>query len=158
MPARLVRSTRTVAFLMLALGIASAVAGAAPPAEPSGAGARAPIEWKPAAPPIPWGRVIGGTSAVIALICGGVYLLKRFGGGGLPGRGGYLEVIESRPAGRNVQLLLVKVGRRVLLLASCGGSVARIAELSEDELPSDDAPGTTEGFRALLQRLTGAAR
>jgi flagellar biogenesis protein FliO len=98
-----------------------------------------------------------GTAAVVALICAGVYALKKLNHGAPLNRGRYLEVLEARPVGRNVQLILVRVAGRILLLAYGGESVTPVAELSEEELPKSSAPaGGLEGFKALFKRLTGA--
>lgn len=124
---------------------------------PSHASAR-PGPWNTNTPAIPWGRLLSGTLIVVALICGGVFALKRLNGGAPLNRGRYMEVLEARPVGRNVQLILVKVAGRVLLLAFGGDSVTPVAELSEDELPQAQAHAAgLEGFRSLLRKLTGTA-
>lgn len=115
--------------------------------------------WGGNMPAVPWGRLVCGTIAVVALICVGVYVLKRLNGGAPLSRGRYLELLESRPLGRNVQLFLVRVAGKVVLLASGGGSVTQVAELGEDELPELSAvspPDGLETFRNLFRKLAGA--
>jgi flagellar biogenesis protein FliO len=110
-------------------------------------------------PLIPWRRLVCGTIAVVALICVGVYVLKKLNGGAPLTRGRYLELLESRPVGRNVQLFLVRVAGKVVLLASGGGSVTQVAELAEEELPelsTASPPEGLEAFRNLFRKLAGA--
>ena len=123
----------------------------------------------PAGPPpmqftagdLPWGRVVCGTMIVIGLICLGVFLLKRFGGGVLTGRGRYMELLEVRPVARGVNLFLVRVAGRVVLLGASGDHVTQLSEFPEEELPRLDAEKQQvglEGFKSLLSKLAGASR
>jgi flagellar biogenesis protein FliO len=117
-------------------------------------------DWDSEVPAIPWKRLAYGTAAVVALICIGVYALKKLSGGRLGG-GRYIRVMEARPLGRNVQLFVVKVGGRVLVLAYGGETVSRVAELTEEELPESQASeglAAQGGFGALLSRIAGEAR
>ena len=112
---------------------------------------------KATSPAVPWGRLAGGTALVVGLICAGVYALKKLNGGAPLNKGRYMEVLEARPVGRNVQLILVKVAGRVLLLAYGGEGVTPVAELSEEELPRlAGGPAGLEGFKSLIKKLTGA--
>jgi flagellar biogenesis protein FliO len=117
-----------------------------------------PFPWDHESVRIPWGRLVAGTAAVSGLICLGVWMLKKLNRGGAFGRGRYLELLEARPVGRDVQLFLVRVAGRVVLLASGRSTVSRLAEFREDELPERDLAGPEglEGFRALLQKVMGA--
>lgn len=161
-------AARCVALLSLTLML-SAPAALAQPApgvvgaqasEPAAAAGRAeelPL-WDYGTPKVPWGRLVSGTLLVCALICIGVYVLKKLNGGAPLHRGRYLELLEARPVGRNVQLFLVRVAGRVVLLASGGGTVTRVAELDEEELPqpADAASGGADTFRVMLRKLVGA--
>ncbi len=114
----------------------------------------------PQQPPmdLPWGRVVWGTLVVVGVICLGVYLLKRVGGGTLVGRGRYMELLEVRPVMRGVNLFLVRVAGRVVLLGSTGQQVTQLTEFPEDELPvleEPERPVGLEGFRALLGKIGG---
>lgn len=165
-------ATRFFFKVLLLVVLATPVLFAGPAAGPSPAAAAAPVDaaawtkaggtsrlpgWTANAPAVPWTRVAYGTAAVVALICVGVYVLKKLNHGAPLNRGRYLEVLEARPVGRNVQLILVRVAGRILLLAYGGESVTPVAELSEEELPKSSSPaGGLEGFKALLKRLTGA--
>ncbi len=107
---------------------------------------------------VPWGRVVSSTLFVVALICVGVYVLKRLSGGALAG-GRYMQVMECRQVGRKTELMLVKVAGRVVLLSSSGENVTRLAEFDECELPESEPVKSSEGvqgFRLLLHRLAGA--
>ena len=110
---------------------------------------------------LPWGRVVCGTMIVIGLICLGVFLLKKMGGGVLTARGRYMELLEVKPVARGVNLFLVRVAGRVVLLGSSGNNVTQLSEFSEDDLPQPDAEKAhvgLEGFKTLLTRLAGASR
>lgn len=109
-----------------------------------------------APPPIPWQRLLYGTTAVAGLICLGVFALKKFGGGAVFGRGHYMHVLETRLVGRKVQLFLVKIAGRVVLLASNGENVTSVAEFGEDEFPLEEPAmqqHVENGFRTLLKNL-----
>jgi len=158
---RRAREVALVAVLVLLLGSTASAAGAPSPQEEGRPaflrpGREAP-QWP--APPvaIPWGRVVAGTAGVTALICFGVFLLKRLGGAPLT-RGKHLELLEARPIGRNVQLFLVRVAGKVVLLAATGGNVTAVAELAEDDLPEPacEPAGELAGFKDLVRRLRGA--
>lgn len=108
---------------------------------------------------LPWGRVVWGTLVVIGIICLGVYLLKKVGGGALVGRGRYMQLLEVRPVMRGVNLFLVRVAGRVVLLGSTGQQVTQLTEFPDDELPVLEEPERAvglEGFRALLSKIGGA--
>ena len=103
-----------------------------------------------------WGRLLYGTTAVAGLICLGVFVLKKLGGGAMFGRGRYMDVLETRIVGRKVQLFLVKIAGRVVLLASNGENITSIAEFAEDELPLGEPvrqQRVENGFRSLLKSL-----
>jgi flagellar biogenesis protein FliO len=107
-------------------------------------------------PEVPWGRLVYGTTAVVGLICLGVYVLKKLGGGAAFGRGRYMDVLETRIIGRGMQLLLVRVAGRVVLLAASGETVTRVAEFKEEDLPAVQTEGEElepDRFRNLLENL-----
>lgn len=166
-------SDRAARPVVVALVCALALFGASVRAEPVEGLAAAPQNqglarpdgaprmrsWDYGRPDVPWGRLVTGTVAVVALICVGVYLLKKLNGGAPLTKGRYLEVLENRPVGRNVQLILVRVAGRVLLLAFGGENVTPVAEMSEAELPQATAqPAGFDGFKSLIRKLAGAER
>ena len=68
--------------------------------------------------------------------------------------------------GRKVQLVLVRVAGRLVLLASSGENVTRLAEFDEAELPQPEQAPVEERtarplgqarFKALLAKFAGAA-
>ena len=145
--------TKRTQFLLLACGMLLPVvaygAAAVPP----------PMQFT--ARDLPWGRVVCGTMIVVGLICLGVFLLKKLGGGVLTGRGRYMELLEMRPVARGVNLFLVRVAGRVVLLGSSGEHVTQLTEFPEEELPGPDAVKQQvglDGFKSLLSRLAGASR
>jgi flagellar biogenesis protein FliO len=108
---------------------------------------------------IPWMRVLGATCFVVGLTCVGVYVVKKLDRKGLLRRGQHMDLVEARMVGRKLQLYLVRVGDRVIMLASAGDTVTRVAEFGEDELPKlDAAPRVAErsGFRSVFSNLLGA--
>ena len=152
-----------------ALACACAQAALADPVAPAGSGLLATDQADAASPmpawsysqqlEIPWAQIASGTLLVSALACLAVWLLKKFNGRSPLSRGHYLDVLEARSVGRNVQLLLVRAAGKVVLIAVGGGSVACVAEFAADELPDlDTAPAGhgLEGFRCLFKRLAGA--
>jgi flagellar biogenesis protein FliO len=105
---------------------------------------------------IPWGRLLYGTTVVVALVCFGVYALKWLNGGAPLGRGRYMEVLEARPIGQKVQLFLVKVAGHVVMIACRGETVTKVAEFGEDDLPEPE-PATpkraTQRFKSVLRHF-----
>lgn len=143
---------RTFCLLLACAALLPAAAYAAPTGQP-------PVQFTTG--DLPWGRVICGTMIVVGLICLGVFLLKKMGGGVLTARGRYMELLEVRPVARGVNLFLVRVAGRVVLLGSSGEHVTQLTEFPEDQLPSFDTEKEhvgLEGFRSLLSRLAGASR
>jgi flagellar biogenesis protein FliO len=150
---------RAIAALTTGLSLLCPALASAEALSPAVGGARTPPPMNLAPPDLPWGRVVWGTLVVVGLICLGVYLLKRVGGGALSGRGRYMEVLEVRPVMRGVNLFLVRVAGRVVLFGSTGQQVTQLSEFAEGELPTVVAPVRPvglEGFRALLSKLGGA--
>jgi flagellar biogenesis protein FliO len=155
------RAKRTVLLpclallLMLAISADAWAAQGERPEAPPGVAAFGPL---PAPPSVPWWRLLWGTGVVVGLMCLGVLAAKKLNGGLPLNRGRHMEVLEVRPAGRKVQLLLVRVGDRVILFACCGSSVTRLAELAADELPelgSPEAQAQPLSFRSLFRKLAG---
>ena len=157
------RGAVVLAVALLACWLApAALAGSSVPDGSGGAVSESPMSaWSYSQPDIPWAQVVSGTLLVSALACVAIWLLKRLGGRSPLSRGRYLDVLEARSVGRNVQLLLVRAAGKVVLLAVGGGNVACVAEFAADELPDLEAAsagGGVEGFRTLLKRFAGAAQ
>ncbi len=108
---------------------------------------------------IPWIRVIGATGFVVGLTCLGVYAVKKLDRKGLLRKGQYMDLLEARMVGRKLQLYLVRVGDRVVMLASTGDNVSRVAEFAHEELPGPETADETAepaGFKSMFTRLLGA--
>ncbi len=90
---------------------------------------------------IPWMRIMYGIGTVLVLICIGVYVLKRFAGSSL-GSGQFLDVQEVVPVGRNLRLIVIEMGDKVLLVASTEENVTKIGEYSREDVP---IPAESEG-------------
>ena len=69
-----------------------------------------------------------------------------------------LEVLEQVAMGKDQRLMLVRVGQRVLILASTPGGITNLGELSEEEAaklrpPEGESPRLSDGFAQTLRRV-----
>lgn len=87
-------------------------------------------------------EVIRLTLAIIAVAAALLIfkvILKRFSAAGLGARGtgarpsGVVEILARFPVGRGQQLLLIKLGRRIVLAHQAGSSMTTISEVTEPE-------------------------
>jgi flagellar biogenesis protein FliO len=143
-----------VVFVLVLLPCATALAAPADPVD----GPPQEWDWNYGSAGVPWARVIGGTTLVVGLVCVGVYLVKKLGGGALLRKGRYMELLETRVVGRRLQLFLVRVAGRIVLIASSGDHVTQVAEFPEGELADLQPAGqatAAEGFRGLFKKLAG---
>lgn len=87
---------------------------------------------------------------VVGLVYGAVLLLRRLQGGApLRGGDGAIEILDSRALGPDRAVHLVRIGSRVLLIGATGGSMAKLAELSPDDIAAQGAGSeTTDGESA----------
>ncbi len=101
---------------------------------------------------VPWERMVIGLFFVIILVCVGVYLLKKFGGARF-GHGRYMSVLETVPLSGQQNLSLVKIGDRIILLATDKEHVEKVAEFDADDLPEPkEGDAASEGrFEGILQ-------
>ena len=109
---------------------------------------------------VPWARMLTGLLAVVAVICLGVFALKKLNGGAALHRGRHLDVLEARPLGGRMHLYLVRVAGRVVLIAAQGDHATPVTEFAEEELPAPgaDAPEAgLAGFKGLLKKLVTPA-
>jgi flagellar biogenesis protein FliO len=95
------------------------------------------LEQPPGDVEIPWMRVMYGIGTVLVLICIGVYVLKRFAGSSL-GSGQFLDVQEVVPVDRNLRLIVIEMGDKVLLVASTEENVTKIGEYPREDVPIPD--------------------
>lgn len=80
-------------------------------------------------------RTAGALAVVIGVLLIGYMLVRRMGGplasGGRPG--GVLEILARYPIGRRQHLVLLKMGRRILLLHQHGTELSTLADVSDPD-------------------------
>jgi flagellar protein FliO/FliZ len=126
---------------------ASAVRAAATPAllaPPAAAPAHAPEG--PSFAPMGWSLV-----AVLALMAGLLWLLRRAGLAPRAGGAGPLRLVGQLSLGPRERIVIVEAGERWLLLGVGAGGVSRLASLAKGEAPA--ATLAPANFGALLERL-----
>lgn len=108
-----------------------------------------------------------GLLAAVLLVLAGAWLFTRWAGknlgGGFAGLGGggRIEVLDRSNLDRDRSILLVRAGRRYLLLGTAPGGVTLLAELTQEEGENWKPPAASGGpegreppeFLALLRRL-----
>ncbi|MHC5024642.1 MAG: FliO/MopB family protein [Planctomycetota bacterium] len=108
-------------------------------------------------------RVGGSLLAVIGLIVLTCVMMRRRTGGSMSGGGrpsGVLEVLARYPVGRGQSMVLLKLGRRVLLMHQAGQAMTTLSEIHDRDEVADllgrleaGAGGRASGwFRTLLRR------
>jgi hypothetical protein len=80
-----------------------------------------------------WARTLGALALVVVLIFVARIMLKRFGPVSGPRRRQVLDVLARSPVSSRHQLLLVKVGRRVLLVGQGPASLTTLSEVTDPE-------------------------
>lgn len=96
-------------------------------------------------------QMLTGLGAVLAVMLGSVWLLKKMTGHRQALRG--LRVIGASPVGPRERIVLVDIGPRVLVLGVTASSITRLDSLAPEELPQ---PATPPAAQAGLP-LTGFA-
>ena len=83
-------------------------------------------------------RVLGALTIVLALIFALRWVLRRTAQPGtVPGATNVVQVLTRSPVSPRQQLLLVRVGRRLLVVADCNGQLNALSEISDaDEVAS----------------------
>lgn len=98
-------------------------------------------------------------AAVVALIVGLSWVLKRIAGPGLAGRrASLINLIATFPLGEKRFLAIIKVGRRHLLLGVAAESIEVLTELSEEDVAEEDLPVSDDdgkSFKSVFQRFLG---
>jgi flagellar biogenesis protein FliO len=83
-------------------------------------------EWKA------WLQMLLALAVVVAMIFGLRWLLKRLSGGTMGGgRAGVLEVVARTGVTTKQELMLVRLGERLVLLGRSPGAMARLAEVTD---------------------------
>ena len=95
---------------------------------------RAEAEPQPAAPGFDFARVAGALAIVLTLIFALRWLLKRsMHGAGMPGATNAVQVLTRSPVSPRQQVLLVRVGRRLLVVSDCNGQLSPLSEITDPD-------------------------
>ena len=102
-------------------------------------------------------QTLGALAIVVALIFLARLLLRRAGGQTRPsGGGGPVEILTRKPAGPKQQLMLVRLGERLILVGAGPGGFAALSEVTDPreverlmQSAAEDRRGT---FAGLLRR------
>ena len=91
------------------------------------------INAEPQGPWARWGRTLAALAVVVVLILAARIMLKRFGPVSGPRRREVLDVLARATVSSRHQLLLVRVGRRVVLVGQSPSSLAALSEVTDAE-------------------------
>jgi len=103
-----------------------------------------------------WLRTLGALAVVAGLIFAARWFLRRWGASGPAGRAGPMEVLARASVAPRQQLLLVRLGKRLVLIGAGGGTMSTLAEVSDqaevDELMRSVRAAKGASFAGLLTR------
>ena len=105
------------------------------------------IEGAPQGPWAQWGRTLVALAVVVVLIFVARIMLRRFGPVSGPRRPEVLDVLARTTVSSRHQLLLVRVGRRVVLVGQGPSSLTTLSEVTD-----------TDEAAALIEAVGGAGR
>jgi flagellar biogenesis protein FliO len=89
---------------------------------------------QPTVPGFDLPKVAGALALVLALIFTLRWLLRRsMNAAGLPGATHAVQVLTRSPVSPRQQVLLVRVGRRLLVVADCNGQLNSLSEISDPD-------------------------
>lgn len=95
-----------------------------------------------------WLESLGALAAVLGLILGLRWLLKRYGGrGGVGGSARVMEVLARTPVTARQQMVLVRVGKRLLVVGAGAEGLSSLASI-EDPQEISDLLGAVEQAKA----------
>lgn len=97
-------------------------------------------------------QMLLGLGATLALLVGGLYLLKRLQGT-RASQPGALRVIGATAVGPREKVVLVAVGKQVLVLGVAPGRISALHTLDADEVPSAPTPVSMPGAGEFASRL-----
>lgn len=110
-------------------------------------------------------RTLGGLAVVLGLLFGMFLLVRRFGGpmAGAKRPSGVLEIMARYPLGRRQHLVILKMGRRVLLLHQTGSEMRTLSDVHDpnevaDLLSRIEAGSRDSRFSDALERESTAYR
>lgn len=100
-------------------------------------------------------QVILASVTVVALACLSLRLLRNFMGARTGS--GNLEVLEAVSVGRRAQLVLVRIGRRYVVLGVSEAAIVRVAEMDDEvsQILARERPREGGGWLTVLNRFTG---
>ncbi len=103
-----------------------------------------------------WLRTLGALAVVAGLILAVRWFLRRWGASGPAGQAGPMEVLARASVAPRQQLLLVRLGKRLVLIGASGGAMTTLAEVSDqaevDELMRSVKAAHGAGLAGLLMR------
>jgi len=103
-----------------------------------------------------WLRTLGALAVVAGLIFAARWFLRRWGASGPAGQAGPMEVLARASVAPRQQLLLVRLGKRLVLIGAGGGTMSTLAEVSDqaevDELMRSVKAAKGASFAGLLTR------
>ena len=113
-----------------------------------------------------WWRMVAALALVLGLILALRWLLRRLGGGrGSPGASGEVELLSRTPLSARHSVLLVRVGKRVLVVGVGGDNLRTLTEIEEPEQVSQllgatrrtagGSPSGGSGFTRALSNWRG---
>jgi flagellar protein FliO/FliZ len=79
-----------------------------------------------------WLRTLGALAVVAGLIFAARWFLRRWGASAPAGQAGPMEVLARASVAPRQQLLLVRLGKRLVLIGAGGGTMTTLAEVSDD--------------------------
>ena len=111
-------------------------------------------------------RVVGALAVVLGLIFALRWVLRRsIQPAGMPGATNVVQVLTRSPLSPRQQLLLVRVGRRLIVVADCNGQLSALSELTDPDevaalvgqLRDEKLSAASHSFGNLLGRLRRGA-
>lgn len=106
-----------------------------------------------------WLRTLGALAVVAVLIFAARWLLRRWGAAGPAGLAGPMEVLARASVAPRQQLLLVRLGKRLVLIGAGGGAMSTLAEVTDpaevNELMQAVKSAKDGTFAGLLTRYAG---
>ncbi len=147
-------------YILMAIATAAVVLAAAVPALAQG------VEGHPIVPPNGggtssggsldgWGGLVLSLLVVVGLLLLARWLIRRSGTAMLPRSGGAVEVLHRSAISMKQQMLLVRLGRRVLLVGVTPQGMNTLAELTDPaeigEVTAAIEKSRGEGFAGLLR-------
>ena len=109
-----------------------------------------------------WWRTALALGLVVGLIFLARYLMRRLGGGAAKAGGGAIDVLARTSVSPRQQLLLVRLGRRLLLVGSGPEGMTPLSEITDpeevDRMLKLVETSKAESFAEILRRKAAAVR